>query len=205
MLEEARASATPAAAEGTETETTRTDASAPVETQEPPPTAAAAPTRLTVPVVPAVPAPRSAQPDTAPPAGSSGPGRLRAALHRRRHVLGVGLIAAVSAIVYSAYLLVLNASLQDGLPDVGEFDQAVSGYAHFHGPNSPFVGLSNLAGSGTSQLSDHFTPLLALLAPGYWIYDGPQTMLIETAILAALPMIPLWLFTRRALNTPAAW
>jgi uncharacterized membrane protein len=120
-------------------------------------------------------------------------------------VLGVGLIASISAAVYATYLLILNASLQDGLPDVGEFDQAVSGYAHFMGPHSPFVGLPNLSNAGVSQLSDHFTPLLALLAPGYWIYDGPQTLLIETAILAALPMIPLWIFTRRALNVPAAY
>lgn len=137
--------------------------------------------------------------------GGSAAGRARAILRHRRHALGVGLIATVSAVVYAAYLLVMNASLQDGLPDVGEFDQAVSGYAHFMGPHSPFVGLPNLANAGVSQLSDHFTPLLALLAPGYWIYDGPQTLLIETAILAVLPMIPLWIFTRRALNVPAAY
>jgi uncharacterized membrane protein len=120
-------------------------------------------------------------------------------------VFGVGLIASVSAVVYAVYMLMLNASLQDGLPDVGEFDQAVSGYAHFTGPHSPFVGLPSLGNLGVSQLSDHFTPLLALLAPGYWIYNGPQTLLIETAVLAALPMIPLWIFARRALNTTSAY
>lgn len=132
-------------------------------------------------------------------------GRLRGAALRGRHVLGVGGLTVLAAVVYAAYLLILDASLQDGLPDVGEFDQAVSGYAHFMGPHSPFVGLPNLADAGVSQLSDHFTPLLALLAPGFWIYDGPQTLLVETAILAALPMIPLWIFTRRALGTTAGY
>ncbi len=114
------------------------------------------------------------------------------------HVIGVGVITSLYAALYSAYLLTLHATLKDGLADVGEYDQAISGYAHFMGPHSPFVGLTSTSSAGALQLSDHFTPLLALLAPAYWIYDGPQTMLIETAILAALPIIPLWLFTRRA-------
>jgi uncharacterized membrane protein len=116
------------------------------------------------------------------------------------HVLGVGFITSVYAALYSAYLLTLHSTLKDGLADVGEYDQAISGYAHFMGPHSPFVGLSATSSAGALQLSDHFTPLLALMAPGYWIYDGPQTLLVETAILGALPIIPLWLFTRRAVG-----
>lgn len=103
--------------------------------------------------------------------------------------------------MYSAFLLGLHATFRDGLADVGEYDQAISGYAHFMGPHSPFVGLNGDPNSaGVLQLSDHFTPLLALLAPFYWIHDGPETMLIETGVLAALPIIPLWLFTRRAVG-----
>lgn len=131
-----------------------------------------------------------------PPAAAQPGGPRRA--RRWPHVPGVGLIFAAYTALYSAYLLTLNGTLQDGLADVGEYDQAISGYAHFMGPHSPFVGLPSLGSAGALQLSDHFTPLLALLAPGYWIYNGPQTMLIETAILCALPVIPLWIFTRRA-------
>lgn len=123
--------------------------------------------------------------------------------HPRRwpHVLGVGLIASLFATIYSAYLLGVHSTLRDGLADVGEYDQAISGYAHFMGPHSPFVGLNgNPNSAGVLQLSDHFTPLLALLAPFYWIHDGPETLLIETGVLAALPIIPLWLFTRRAVG-----
>ncbi len=116
------------------------------------------------------------------------------------HVLGVGLITSLYAALYSTYLLVLHATLKDGLADVGEYDQAVSGYAHFMAPHSPFVGLPDLGSAGVLQLSDHFTPLLALLAPFYWIHDGPETLLVETAVLGALPIIPLWLFTRRAVG-----
>lgn len=119
---------------------------------------------------------------------------------RRRwpHVLGVGFVFSAYTALYSAYLLGLYAVLQPGLADVGEYDQAISGYAHFMGPHSPFVGLPSLSSAGSLQLSDHFEPLIALLAPGYWIHDGPQTLLVETAILCALTVIPLWFFTRRA-------
>ena len=139
---------------------------------------------------------------------SGGPGVPADAVRPPRrwpHVVGVGFIASAYAALYSLYLLTLHSTLKDGLADVGEYDQAVSGYAHFMGPHSPFVGLSNTASAGALQLSDHFTPLLALMAPGYWIHDGPQTLLIETGILAALPIIPLWLFTRRAIGGRVRW
>jgi uncharacterized membrane protein len=131
------------------------------------------------------------------PASSDEPG---APPRRWPHVLGVGLIVSVYTALYSTYLLVLHATLKDGMADVAEYDQAISGYAHFSAPHSPFVGLPDIGSAGALQLSDHFTPLLALLAPFYWIHDGPETLLIETAVLTALPIIPLWLFTRRAVG-----
>ena len=127
-------------------------------------------------------------------------GEPQAPPRRWPHVFGVGLIFSVYTALYSTYLLVLHATLKDGMADVAEYDQAISGYAHFGGPHSPFVGLPNVGSAGALQLSDHFTPLLALLAPFYWIHDGPETLLIETAVLSALPIIPLWLFTRRAVG-----
>lgn len=110
----------------------------------------------------------------------------------------VGALTVGFAALYAVYLLTLHATLNDGMMDVAEFDQAISGYAHFSGPHSPFVGLSSAGSAGDLQLSDHFTPLLAVLAPLYWIHDGPQTLLIETAVLAALPIVPIWVFARRA-------
>ena len=133
--------------------------------------------------------------------GEAAPVDEREAPPRRwPHVLGVGAIVSLYAALYSTYLLILHSTLQDGLADVGEYDQAVSGYAHFMGPHSPFIGLHGAGDAGTLQLADHFTPLLVLLAPFYWIHDGPETLLIETAVLTALPIIPLWLFVRRAVR-----
>lgn len=116
--------------------------------------------------------------------------------------MGVGLVTSLFAALYSAYLLGQLFNLSAGMADVAEYDQAISGYAHFIGPHSPFVGMfGDPNNAGGLQLSDHFTPLLVVLAPFYWIHDGPQTLLIETGVLAALPMIPLWMFTRRAVGS----
>ncbi|MBR7838692.1 DUF2079 domain-containing protein [Actinospica durhamensis] len=117
---------------------------------------------------------------------------------RRAHACVVGALTAGFAALYAAYLLTLHVTMRDGMMDVAEFDQAISGYAHFSAPHSPFVGLPTVGGSGALQLSDHFTPLLAVLAPLYWIHDGPETLLVGTAVLAALPIIPIWIFARRA-------
>jgi hypothetical protein len=50
-------------------------------------------------------------------------------------------------------------------------------------------------------LGDHFSPILAVLAPLYWIYNGPQDLLIAQAVLFALAIPPVWVFTRRALGS----
>ena len=123
---------------------------------------------------------------------------------RTAHALGVGALTLALTTLYALYLLTLHRTMRDGMMDVAEFDQAISGYAHFSAPHSPFIGLPTVDGAGELQLSDHFTPLLALLAPLYWIHDGPQTLLVETAALAALPVMPLWSFARRAF-APYRW
>lgn len=47
-------------------------------------------------------------------------------------------------------------------------------------------------GPNFSVLGDHFSPIIAILAPFYWIYNGPQTLMF------ALAVPPLRVHTRRA-------
>ncbi len=54
-------------------------------------------------------------------------------------------------------------------------------------------------------LSDHWSPILAVLAPFYWIHDGPTTLLVAQAVLFALAIPPLWTFTARQLGPRAAY
>ena len=74
--------------------------------------------------------------------------------------------------------------------DLVIFDQAIRSYSHFHLGISIIKGVHNGFGPHFSVLGDHFSPILATLAPLYWIYDGPQTLLIAQAVLFALAIPP---------------
>jgi uncharacterized membrane protein len=123
-------------------------------------------------------------------------------LSRRRavHPAGVGALTALIAAVYSAYSLTLFGTFRSTAWDLVIFDQAVRSYARFHPAISIIKGVHNGFGPQFSVLGDHFSPVLAALAPLYWIWNGPQTLLVAQAVLFALAIPPLWVFTRRALG-----
>jgi hypothetical protein len=81
--------------------------------------------------------------------------------------------------------------------DLGLFEQAVRAYAHGHAPIVP------LKGPGVNLLGDHFSPIVAVLAPFYRIFPSPVTLLVAQALLAALAIVPLsrWALAARG---PAA-
>ena len=114
------------------------------------------------------------------------------------HLGGVAALTALIAAIYSGFSLVIYATYRESSYDLVYFDQAVRSYAHFHLGISIAKGQLNGFGSHFSLLGDHFSPVLAVLAPLYWIYDGPQTLLIAQGVLFALAIPPLWIFTRRA-------
>jgi uncharacterized membrane protein len=114
------------------------------------------------------------------------------------HVVAVGLITAVMAVGYSVFALVLNYRFQTSSYDLVIFDEAVRSYAHFHPGISPIKGLHNNFGANFSVLGDHWSPILASLAPLYWIHDSPTTLLVAQAVLFSLAIPWLWVFTRRA-------
>ncbi|MGC5010180.1 DUF2079 domain-containing protein [Streptosporangium sp. DT93] len=63
----------------------------------------------------------------------------------------------------------------------------------------------NAFGTAFSLLGDHFSPVLALLAPLYWIHDGPETLIVAQAGLLSLAVPPFWVYARRALGARAAY
>ena len=114
-----------------------------------------------------------------------------------RHRLAVAGLTGVSAAAYITYGLVQYATFRVGTFDLVIFDQAVRSYAHLHPGVSPVKGVQDGFGPGFPVLGDHWSPAIAVLAPLYWIYNGPQDLAVAQGVLLALAVPPLWSFTRR--------
>ncbi|WP_344970650.1 DUF2079 domain-containing protein [Streptosporangium fragile] len=125
-------------------------------------------------------------------------------MRRRRHGLLLGALVATAAGVYALLGLVRFATFRASIFDLVIFDQAVRGYAGFGAPVAPAVGVFHGAGMDFLQLADHFSPILAVLAPLYWIHDGPQTLIVAQAVLFALAAIPIWHYAERRLRPAGA-
>jgi uncharacterized membrane protein len=131
----------------------------------------------------------------------------------KRHTptgLAVGVFTALVAAAYSVFVGAQYYKFRQSADDLLIFDEAVRSYAHFRPGVSLFFNFHERFPPGMSLLGDHFSPILAVLAPVYWIFDSPETLLVAEAVLFALAIPPLWIFTRRAFGgganaTAAAW
>lgn len=121
-----------------------------------------------------------------------------AARARRRLVAEPGLLGliGVTAAVDAAASLVRHANFGTGF-DLALFDQVVWRYSHFAAPYSSI--------EGQNILGDHFHPLLAILAPLYWIWSDPRTLLIAQAVLIAASIAPVFWFARPRLGRVGAY
>jgi uncharacterized membrane protein len=82
--------------------------------------------------------------------------------------------------------------------DLGIFDQAVRAYAHGHLP------ISTLKGPHYDLLGDHFSPIIATLAPCYLLWPSAYTLLIAQAALFAVGVVPLSRWATAELGARAA-
>ncbi len=134
---------------------------------------------------------------------AAGPRRLRGFWEHA--AVRVGALTAAAAFVYCLDSLILFRRFLASTFDLVIFDQGVRGYAHFQAPTSIARGVSDGAGAHFLLLADHWSPVLALLAPLYWIHDSPATLLVAQGVLFALAIPPLWAYTRRQLGPGAAY
>jgi uncharacterized membrane protein len=132
-----------------------------------------------------------------------GPGRLRAL--RSRSYVKVGALTVAAAFVYCLDSLNLFRRFLASTFDLVIFDQGIRGYAHLSAPVSIARGVSDGQGAHFLLLADHWSPVLALLAPLYWIHDSPATLLVAQGVLFALAIPPLWAYTRRQLGPGAGY
>src|SRR5579859_3212250 len=117
---------------------------------------------------------------------------------------GVWALTAGAAMVYCLQALLDYRRFLTSTFDLVIFDQGVRGYAHFHAPVSIARGIADGEGAHFPLLADHWSPMLALLAPLYWIHGSPATLLVAQGVLFALAIPPLWIYTRRRLDSEAA-
>jgi len=117
----------------------------------------------------------------------------------------VGALTVAAILVYCLDSLVLFRRFLASTFDLVIFDQGIRGYAHFRAPVSIARGVSDGQGGHFMLLADHWSPVLALFAPLYWIHDSPATLLVAQGVLFALAIPPLWVYTRRRLGPGAAY
>ncbi len=119
--------------------------------------------------------------------------------------LKVGALTAGAALIYCLDSLILFRRFLASTFNLVIFDQGIRGYAHFQAPVSIARGVSDGQSTHFLLLADHWSPILALLAPLYWIHDDPTTLLVAQGVLFALAIPPLWAYTRRQLGAAAAY
>jgi uncharacterized membrane protein len=82
--------------------------------------------------------------------------------------------------------------------DMGIFEQEVRSYAAGHWPTS------TLKGPGFPLLGDHFSPIVAGIAPFYRLFPSADTLLVVQAALLAVAVVPISLWARSELGRLAA-
>jgi uncharacterized membrane protein len=115
----------------------------------------------------------------------------------RNRLLPWGL-AGLFFVLYSLFCLRRHDAMLTTGYDLGIFEQAVRGYAHFQAPVTP------LKGDGYNLLGDHFSPVLAVLVPLYWVWPSADTLLIAQAALLALPIVPIGRWAQQRLGAAPA-
>ncbi|MFF8508698.1 DUF2079 domain-containing protein [Streptomyces sp. NPDC015492] len=108
------------------------------------------------------------------------------------------ILAGVLCGLYFLYSWVQYAHFRTPSWDLGIFGQSVRAYAEFRAP------VVDIKGPGFHILGDHFSPVTALLAPLYWVWSSPASLLFAQAALFALGAVVVGRTTQQILGSRAA-
>jgi uncharacterized membrane protein len=112
----------------------------------------------------------------------------------------VGLAASVFAGVFGTLAILRHRTFESGRFDLGNMTQAVWSTAH-----GDVLAVTDVHGEQINRLGSHFDPILALLAPLWWLWPSPELLLVLQAAAVGAGAIPLFLLARRHLpEWPAA-
>jgi uncharacterized membrane protein len=95
------------------------------------------------------------------------------------------LIAGLVCVVYLALSVFKYLQLSPSSWDLGIFTEQVRQYAHLHAP------VADVRGAGFDLLGDHFSPIVALIAPFFLLAPSPVTLLVAQAVLTAVSVLPV--------------
>ncbi|MFE0705409.1 DUF2079 domain-containing protein [Streptomyces sp. NPDC058872] len=108
------------------------------------------------------------------------------------------ILAGLLCGLYFLYSWVQYAHFRTPSWDLGIFGQSVRAYAEFRAP------VVDIKGPGFPILGDHFSPVTALLAPLYWIWSSPASLLFGQAALFAASAVVVGRTTQQVLGSRAA-
>jgi uncharacterized membrane protein len=131
--------------------------------------------------------------------------RLPSLVRQDPHPWVLGALVVAFAALYTIAGFVEHRAYRTALYDLGIYDQAMQGFARSGLPHVPIFGVRSADDAGLLHWTDHFTPILVVLTPFYWIHRGPETLLVAHGVLFAVALIPLWSFTRAALGVVPAY
>lgn len=104
-------------------------------------------------------------------------------------------IAAFAAGLGSLSVL-QHRAFSTGRFDVGNLTQAVWSTAH-----GDFLQVTDLQGRQISRLGAHFDPIVAALAPLWWLWPHPSLLLVVQSLAVALGAVPVFLLGRKHLGS----
>jgi len=106
--------------------------------------------------------------------------------------------SAVFAAVFGAASILRHRAFGSGRFDLGNMTQAVWSTAR-----GDVLSVTDVDGEQISRLGAHFDPILAALAPLWWLWPSPELLLAVQAVAVAAGAVPVYLLARRHLG--AEW
>jgi uncharacterized membrane protein len=101
-------------------------------------------------------------------------------------------VAAFGA--YAAISLFRLMQLNPSSWDLGIYTEYVKQYAHLSAP------IVDIRAPGFNLLGDHFQPIVAVLAPFFWVFPSSATLVVGQALLAAASIFPVSQLAREKLG-----
>jgi uncharacterized membrane protein len=113
--------------------------------------------------------------------------------------LVVRLGAAAFGVVFAAAAILRHRAFGTGRFDLGNMTQAVWSTAH-----GDLLSVTDVRGEQISRLGAHFDPILAALAPLWWLWPDPELLLVVQAFALAAGAFPVYRLARKHLGDDRA-